>query len=189
MLYIIIDSPRQITEGRDGYVFVGSKQGKVYALKDHDNNGEIDDIQIILDGLNDSSGVAYKNGSLYVAEIDKVWRIDNIEENFPSMPPFEALKMYFSGPQEACPESLVDPYFQFLLETEQSAREYHQLPFAGGLWDQPRQLLDIFTTIRSERNQYERVRFERMKRKSKKGDTSGKALGLKSATINEDLPL
>ena len=76
-----IDSPRQITEGRDGYVFVGSKQGKVYALKDHDNNGEIDDIQIILDGLNDSSGVAYKNGSLYVAEIDKVWRIDNIEEN------------------------------------------------------------------------------------------------------------
>lgn len=79
-----IDSPRQITEGKDGYVFVGSKQGKVYALKDHDNNGEIDDIQIILDGLNDSSGVAYKNGSLYVAEINKVWRIDNIEENLDS---------------------------------------------------------------------------------------------------------
>tara|TARA_B100000424_G_scaffold271651_1_gene275506 strand:- start:473 stop:928 length:456 start_codon:yes stop_codon:yes gene_type:complete len=124
-----------------------------------------------------------------LSQEDLLDELNNIEENFPSMPPFEALRMYFSGPQEACPESLVDPYFNFLLETEQSAREYHQLPFAGGLWDQPRQLLDIFTTIRSERNQYERVRYERMERKSKqKQSAGGNALPLKSATINEDLP-
>lgn len=114
--------------------------------------------------------------------------LTTIEENFPSMPPFEALRMYFSGPLEACPQSMLDPYHSFLLETEQSSREYHQLPFAGGLWDQPRQLLDVFTTIRAERNQYDRIRYERMDRKSKKAGSSGNPLALKSASINEDLP-
>ena len=114
--------------------------------------------------------------------------LSKIEDNFPSMPPFEALRMYFSAPQEACPQSITDPYFAFLLETEQSAREYHQLPFSGGLWDQPRQLLDIFTAIRSERNQYERIRYEKMDKKAKKAGNTGNALPLKSATINENLP-
>ena len=76
----------------------------------------------------------------------------------------------------------------FLLETEQSAREYHQLPFDGGLWDQPRQLLDIFTTIRAERNQYERIRYEQMERKSKKAQATNDMPGAKSLTMNEDLP-
>lgn len=114
--------------------------------------------------------------------------LSNIEENFPSMPPFEALRMYFSSPQEACPQGINDPYFHFLLEAEQAAREYHQLPYAGGLWDQPRQLLDIFAAIRSERNQYDRIRYERMDRKSKSKGNTGNSLPLKSARINEDLP-
>ena len=67
-----------------GYIFVGSKKGIVYALKDNDKNGQIDDVKIIFDGLNDSSGVAYSNGSLFIAEIDKVWRVDNIEDNLDS---------------------------------------------------------------------------------------------------------
>ena len=75
-----IESPRQIAEGENGYIFVGSKKGKVYALRDNDNNGEIDSTQVILEGLNDSSGVAFHKGSLYVAEIDKVWKINNIED-------------------------------------------------------------------------------------------------------------
>ena len=74
-------SPRQIAEGKNGYIFVGSKEGKVYALKDNDKNGQIDDVRTIFDGLNDSSGVAYSNGSLFIAEINRVWRIDNIEDN------------------------------------------------------------------------------------------------------------
>ena len=75
-----IETPRQIAEGENGYIFVGSKKGKVYALKDHDGNGRIDDVDIIAEDLNDSSGVAYHEGSLFIAEIDKVWRIDNVEE-------------------------------------------------------------------------------------------------------------
>jgi glucose/arabinose dehydrogenase len=76
-----LEAPRQIAEGKKGYIFVGSKKGIVYALKDNDKNGQIDDVKIIFDGLNDSSGVAYSNGSLFIAEIDKLWRVDNIEDN------------------------------------------------------------------------------------------------------------
>jgi len=111
--------------------------------------------------------------------------LDKVEDNFPSMPPFEALRMYFT---ETCPQSIMDSYYMFLLETEQSAREYHQLPFDGGLWDQPRQLLDIFTTIRSERNQYERIRYEQMERKNKKAQATSDMPGAKNLTMNEDLP-
>ena len=79
-----IDKPRQMTEGNNGYIFVGSSSGKVYALKDHDENGEIDDVQVIADGFGDSSGVAFFKGSLFIAEIDKIWRIDDIEKKLDS---------------------------------------------------------------------------------------------------------
>ena len=79
-----LEAPRQIAEGKKGYIFVGSKKGIVYALKDNDKNGQIDDVKIIFDGLNDSSGVAFSNGSLFIAEIDKVWRVDNIEDKLDS---------------------------------------------------------------------------------------------------------
>ena len=75
-----IQNPRQIAQGDDGYFFVGSKAGMVYALKDFDNNGVIDFKTIIADDMSDASGVAFKDGSLYIAEIDKIWKIDQIEE-------------------------------------------------------------------------------------------------------------
>ena len=66
------DAPRQITEGNSGYIFVGSKKGNVYALKDHDGNGKADFSMLIASDMSDSSGVAYYEGSLFIAEIDKV---------------------------------------------------------------------------------------------------------------------
>ena len=79
-----LDAPRQIAEGDRGYIFVGSKKGKVYALRDNDNNGQIDEKKLIVDGLSDSSGVAFSKGSLFIAEINKVWRIDGIEKKLES---------------------------------------------------------------------------------------------------------
>ncbi len=55
----------------------------------------------------------------------------------------------------------------FLLSAEQSAREYHVMPFEGGLWDQPLLMTTIFDTIRTERNQCERIRFEKANKKVK----------------------
>jgi glucose/arabinose dehydrogenase len=73
-------APRQITEGDTGYIFVGSKRGDVYALKDHDDNGKADFSVVVASDMGDSSGVAFYNGSLFIAEIDKVWKIEDIEE-------------------------------------------------------------------------------------------------------------
>lgn len=79
-----IEAPRQIVEGSKGYIFVGSKTGKVYSLRDSDNNGRVDNVEIVAEGLGDSSGVAYHNGTLFIAEIDKIWRIDDIENKLES---------------------------------------------------------------------------------------------------------
>ena len=35
---------------------------------------------VVASDMGDSSGVAFYNGSLFIAEIDKVWKIENIEE-------------------------------------------------------------------------------------------------------------
>ena len=35
---------------------------------------------LVASDMGDSSGVAFYNGSLFIAEIDKVWKIENIEE-------------------------------------------------------------------------------------------------------------
>jgi len=74
------NAPRQITEGSSGYIFVGSKRGDVYALKDYDGNGKADFSIVVASDMGDSSGVAFYKGSLFIAEIDKVWKIEDIEE-------------------------------------------------------------------------------------------------------------
>jgi hypothetical protein len=94
--------------------------------------------------------------------------LDRIENVLPSMPPFEALRLYFAQPLEVCPTAMMDRYHLFLMEAEQASREYHVLPFDGGLWDQPLTLLRAFSIIRSERNQYERIRMEKVTKKMKR---------------------
>lgn len=74
-----ITNAREMALGDKGTIFVGTTGDKVYAIK----NGKT---TIIASGLNRPNGVAFKNGSLYVAEISKVTRYDNIELNL-SKPP------------------------------------------------------------------------------------------------------
>lgn len=96
------------------------------------------------------------------------------------MPPFEILRTYFNSP-EVCPTALTDPYLVYLIELEQAVREYHTLPFGGGYLSQPLAMIDIFAVIRAERNQFERVKIETLKKKTKKGQG-------KSGSQNEDRP-
>jgi len=47
-----IESPRQITETEDGFIIVGSKNGKsIYALNDIDNDGFAEEKILIANGL------------------------------------------------------------------------------------------------------------------------------------------
>lgn len=115
---------------------------------------------------------------------DLLDEIDRIGEALPMMPPFEILQNFFKQPIEVCPTSLLELYIMYLIDSEQAVREYNTLPYSGGLWDQPNALLECFTQIRYERNQYERIRMERIARKTSKQniDTPGKTIAKPSAS-------
>src|SRR5580658_1924670 len=82
-----VPNARSLTLGAGGTVFVGSRRaGKVYALTDsgrHDKAGEV--ITIARD-LDEPNGVAFHDGSLYVAEVSRVLRYDAIEARIKNPP-------------------------------------------------------------------------------------------------------
>jgi len=76
-----LDSPRQITETDNGFIIVGSKNGKnIFALKDENNDGVSDKKILIAKDLKNPTGVTFHNGNLYFSEIDTVWIIKNIDK-------------------------------------------------------------------------------------------------------------
>ena len=78
---------RQITIGKNGTVFVGSRgSGKVWALQDTNNDKKADKRFIVAENLTSPSGVAYHNGDLYIAAINHVYKLTDIENNL-SPPP------------------------------------------------------------------------------------------------------
>lgn len=82
-----IDNARSLALGDKGTVFVGNRDGdKVYALVDENNNGTADKKYILAKGLNMPNGVAFHKGALYVAEVNKIWRLDNIEDQLANPP-------------------------------------------------------------------------------------------------------
>jgi glucose/arabinose dehydrogenase len=70
-----------------GILFVGTRgEGNVYAIIDRNNDSRADEVIVIARGLNSPNGVAFKNGSLYVAEISRILRYDNIENRLSDPP-------------------------------------------------------------------------------------------------------
>ncbi|MFI5333524.1 MAG: PQQ-dependent sugar dehydrogenase [Candidatus Babeliales bacterium] len=79
---------RFITRGEQGTIFVGSKggYGKVYALVPSKDGQSIARKITLLTGLDEPNGVTFHNGALYVAEIGRILRYDNIEANLDKAP-------------------------------------------------------------------------------------------------------
>lgn len=68
-------------------LFVGTRrEGKVYAVLDRDKNYKADTVITIASGLHLPNGVAYRNGKLYVAEVSRIIRFDDIENNLKNPP-------------------------------------------------------------------------------------------------------
>ena len=75
---------RSMTEAPSGTIFVGTRfPGNVYAVVSKDGKREV---KTIAKGLHRPNGVAFANGSLYVAELSRIIRYDNIEQNLDNTP-------------------------------------------------------------------------------------------------------
>jgi glucose/arabinose dehydrogenase len=80
-----VPGARSMALGTKGTLFVGTREtGKVYAvLKGGTPQAKV---ITIAEGLNEPNGVAFRDGSLYVAEISRVIRFDGIEEHLDNPP-------------------------------------------------------------------------------------------------------
>jgi glucose/arabinose dehydrogenase len=88
-----VESARELAVTDSGLVFVGSrKAGKVYALVDADKDGVAEHVVTVAEGLNRPNGVALLNGALYVGEISRILRFDNIEKTYASKPSYKVVK-------------------------------------------------------------------------------------------------
>ena len=84
-----VPNARSLTLGADGTVFVGTKRaGNVYALTDNGRHDKAREVITLARGLDEPNGVAFHDGSLYVAEVSRVLRYDEIEARLknPSVP-------------------------------------------------------------------------------------------------------
>src|SRR3954447_2572822 len=79
-----IANARSLRIGDKGTVFVGSRLlDKVSAVVDKGGKKEV---KVIASGLYRPNGLAYKDGTLYIAELSKISKIEKIEDNLDSPP-------------------------------------------------------------------------------------------------------
>lgn len=79
-----LQEARSMTMGTKGTLFVGQRtHDAVFAIVD---KGDRREVKKILTGLNAPNGVAFSNGTLYVAERERILRYDDIEDHLDSPP-------------------------------------------------------------------------------------------------------
>ena len=84
-LWARVPAARQMAWGDKGTLFVGSwfGVGKVFAVVDE---GGKRTVKTVLKDMTVPTGVAFRNGSLYVVDINKIYKYDNAEANLDNMP-------------------------------------------------------------------------------------------------------
>ena len=79
-----INNARAMVWGDNGTLFVSSRvAGNVYAVLDRGGRREV---KVIAKGLNLPNGVAFKDGTLYVAEVSRITKMPGIEAKLDSPP-------------------------------------------------------------------------------------------------------
>jgi len=84
-----INNARVMTWGEKGTLFVSSRTaGNVYAVLDRGNAREV---KVIAKGLNLPNGVAFKDGTLYIAEVSRITKMVGIEDKLDNPPAMEVV--------------------------------------------------------------------------------------------------
>ena len=79
-----IPDAREIRLSDKGTLFIGNRlQDKVWAVYEKDGKRTQ---KAIVTGMHRPNGVAFHDGTLYVAELSKIWKLDKIEDNLDSPP-------------------------------------------------------------------------------------------------------
>ncbi len=86
-VYAEADNARSMTLSPNGTLYVGNRKGnKVFAVVDENKDGVGDKVYTIAKGLTSPNGVAFKDGSLYIATISAILRLDSIEARLANPP-------------------------------------------------------------------------------------------------------
>ncbi len=94
-----VEGARSMALSPNGTLFVGSRSpGKVYAVIDENGDYRADRVLTVARGLNSPNGVAFRNGTLYVAEISRILKFEDIESSLQTPPEPEVVTDRF--PQE-----------------------------------------------------------------------------------------
>lgn len=82
---------RQLALG-NGVLYAATRtEDKVYGMPFDANTLDVGEPIVIADGLNMPSGLAYREGNLYIADIDGLYRIEDIDVNYTTFPNRELL--------------------------------------------------------------------------------------------------
>ncbi|GAB4330890.1 MAG: sorbosone dehydrogenase family protein [Candidatus Abyssubacteria bacterium] len=75
-----VENARSMALSPNGVLFVGTRSGgSVYAVIDNDKDFRADEVIVIATDMHMPNGVAVRDGALYVAEVSRVLRYDDIE--------------------------------------------------------------------------------------------------------------
>jgi glucose/arabinose dehydrogenase len=71
----------------NGTLFVGTRtEGNLYAILDQNQDYQADEVITLGQQMNSPNGVAFRDGVLYVAEVNRILRYDNIEADLHNPP-------------------------------------------------------------------------------------------------------
>jgi glucose/arabinose dehydrogenase len=98
-VYAEVPDARSLCVSPNGTVFVGTRNDKVFAIPDKNNDGYADSVYQIASGLHSSNGVAFKDGSLFIGASSTIYRMDSIESNLANPP--KPVAVYDQFPSDA----------------------------------------------------------------------------------------
>jgi glucose/arabinose dehydrogenase len=81
-----VPAARSMALGQNGVLFVGTRSGELYAVSGDPNKRERPTVRVVARKLNMPNGVAFRDGALYVAEVNRILRYDGIEGSLDHVP-------------------------------------------------------------------------------------------------------